>query len=234
MVPSWTETLLEAGIHVVGRTRFCVHPSERVRDIPVVGGTKDWDLEKLRDLAPDLVLLDREENPLSMAEACPFPVFDTHVDSLDALALEFARLGERFENEVLRRWSLDLHELLLHPPPVDWSTPPGLLESLPEKSADGAPLVYVIWKNPWMAVGPGTYIDSVLRFLGARMAPLPDGKYPEIQISSEDARHYLFSSEPFPFAKKKELLAGLPGHIVDGESYSWFGVRGLRFLQSLR
>lgn len=30
MVPSWTETLIECGVKVVGRTRYCVHPGDRV------------------------------------------------------------------------------------------------------------------------------------------------------------------------------------------------------------
>ncbi|MBM7456943.1 hypothetical protein HNR62_002845 [Oceanisphaera litoralis] len=30
MVPSWTETLIECGVNVVGRTRYCVHPADRV------------------------------------------------------------------------------------------------------------------------------------------------------------------------------------------------------------
>ena len=43
LVPSWTETLIEAGVDVVGRTRFCLHPRDRVKSIPAVGGTKDAD-----------------------------------------------------------------------------------------------------------------------------------------------------------------------------------------------
>ena len=36
LVPSWTETLIESGVEVVGRTRFCVHPGA-TKGIPVVG-----------------------------------------------------------------------------------------------------------------------------------------------------------------------------------------------------
>ena len=83
----------------MGRTRFCVHPRERVKAIPVVGGTKTWDLEKLRELAPDVVLLDRGENPRSMVDESPSPVRDTHVDSLESLAAEMDRLGTFFKND---------------------------------------------------------------------------------------------------------------------------------------
>jgi hypothetical protein len=40
-VPSWTETLLECGVNVVGRTRYCIHPTEKIQNIAIIGGTKD-------------------------------------------------------------------------------------------------------------------------------------------------------------------------------------------------
>ncbi|MBK9370350.1 MAG: hypothetical protein IPN01_29345 [Deltaproteobacteria bacterium] len=49
LVPSTTETLfaLGAGEAVVGVTRFCVHPAERLEGLPRVGGTKDLLLDRL-------------------------------------------------------------------------------------------------------------------------------------------------------------------------------------------
>jgi len=94
MVPSWTETLLECGCEVVGRTRFCIHP-ERVRDIPIVGGTKSIDWDKVGALNADLLLLDREENTRSMSVESPIEVFATHVTSVDDLAPELERLSVR-------------------------------------------------------------------------------------------------------------------------------------------
>jgi len=45
----------------------------------------------------------------------------------------------------------------------------------------------------------------------------------------------LASSEPYPFHRKRDALLALdrPVAIVDGESFSWFGVRSLEFLESL-
>jgi len=63
-------------------------------------------------------------------------------------------------------------------------------------------------------------------------------KYPKIDLADFDPAKtlLLFSSEPFPFGKKKKELLSLdfPSALVDGESYSWFGVRSLRFLQGQR
>lgn len=54
LVPSITELLCDLGLAgaLAGRTGFCIHPRETVRNIPKVGGTKDVDLDKVRALAP--------------------------------------------------------------------------------------------------------------------------------------------------------------------------------------
>ncbi|SVA87197.1 uncharacterized protein METZ01_LOCUS140051, partial [marine metagenome] len=58
LVPSLTETLLACGVEVVGRTRYCIHPAETVRDISVVGGTKGVNWQRVSELSPDLVIMD--------------------------------------------------------------------------------------------------------------------------------------------------------------------------------
>lgn len=236
MVPSWTETLLRAGIPVVGRTRYCIHPTELVRDIPVVGGTKEAQWDVIRDLEADLVLLDKEENPLEMAEECPLPYVATHVHSLESLHQEFLNLGERFKNEMLMTWAAQL-KAILDRGPLHWEEEsiPGLLEWVIAPVTPGPrPVLYVIWKKPWMAVSSETYIGSVLKQLGAEVSILPDDeKYPVIEIEEFKESLILFPSEPFPFHKKIEELRseGLIGAVVNGESYSWFGVRSLEFLR---
>ena len=63
LVPSWTETLICAGVDVVGRTRFCIHPEGKVGSIAALGGTKNLKSQELMNLKPDLIILDQEENP---------------------------------------------------------------------------------------------------------------------------------------------------------------------------
>ena len=64
LVPSSTETLLALGVDVVACTRFCEQPA-----IPHVGGTKNPDIAAIVALAPDLVVLDEEENRREDADA---------------------------------------------------------------------------------------------------------------------------------------------------------------------
>ena len=54
---------------LAGRTRYCIEPSWIRNTVPSVGGTKDPDLDRIRDLAPDLVILERDENPKEVADA---------------------------------------------------------------------------------------------------------------------------------------------------------------------
>ena len=245
MVPSWTETLLECGCEVVGRTRFCIHP-ERVKNIPIVGGTKAIDWDKLAALDADLLLLDREENTRPMREESPIDVFTTHVTSVDDLAPELARMATRLAcpglEDVAARW-----EQVANRPQgtlKSWRDLPGVIEWLcpPTDQAVG-PFTYLIWCDPWMAIGPDTFIASTLSAVGLPgdlLCPRDsvDGnpKYPVIDPASlPPGAVLLASSEPYPFHRKRDSLTGLgrPVAIVDGESFSWFGVRSLSFLEGV-
>lgn len=64
LVPSDTYNLfaLGAGERVVGRTRYCVEPAAEVAAIPIVGGTKDADVDAIVALAPHVVIANQEEN----------------------------------------------------------------------------------------------------------------------------------------------------------------------------
>ena len=63
LVPSQTELLHDLGATdlLVGRTKFCIHPPG-IQAIPVVGGTKQINQERLLEVKPDLVIGNHEEN----------------------------------------------------------------------------------------------------------------------------------------------------------------------------
>jgi len=238
LVPSWTELLIECGVNVVGRTRFCLHPAVKVHTLPAVGGTKDLNLEKLEALKADLLILDQEENLLWMKEKSPIPTLVTHVTSIDSVAGEIKKMADQLPEakeqllSIALRWKAISHLKRTW----DWHQIPGEIETIQRTQDSYENLVYVIWKKPWMAVAKDTFIGSVLGHLGAEnLIPPFQRKYPEFQMQDFDLKktYFLFSSEPFPFHKKKtELLQlGIEGSLVNGESFSWFGVRSLRFLE---
>ncbi|WP_321448680.1 helical backbone metal receptor [uncultured Cohaesibacter sp.] len=236
LVPSWTETLLAAGIMPVGRTRFCIHPQKAVADIPVVGGTKDWDWDKLVATKPDLILLDREENARFMGEQTDIPCHVTHVTSLEDMAATFADLARLLSNDKLQQMAERCRTLLsLQKQPWQPETPlPALMEwgRRPEHAPEK--ILYLIWRKPWMAVSRECFIGDSLSRLGVEIAHF-DEKYPAIDLDAFDPETTLLlcASEPYPFHAKKQLLAELPfAHaFVDGEWLSWYGIRSLEFLE---
>ena len=61
LVPSLTEAIVATDHALMaGATDWCTHPADL--DVPRVGGTKWPDLDRGRDLAPDLVVANAEEN----------------------------------------------------------------------------------------------------------------------------------------------------------------------------
>ncbi len=238
LVPSITETLIECGVEVVGRTRFCVHPVEQVKTIEKVGGTKDINWERCKALKPDLVIFDREENLKEMADSCPFPWVAAHITSVNNISAELIKLSETLVNtalhDVAMRWRA-VAQTQQQDTPINKI--PGMLEWW-RKPKTQSSLVYLIWRDPWMAIGEDTFIQSMLDQVGLQQARMEVGsKYPQVNLEDYDPAKttLLFSSEPFPFARQKEELIdlGYSCGLIDGELYSWYGVRSLKFLESL-
>ena len=230
LVPSITELVCELGLagELVGRTGFCIHPREVVREIPKVGGTKSVNLEKIRALAPTHVIVNVDENKKETADALakfvPNIVVTHPLAPEDNLAL-YRQIGSAFgkeqEAEVLcRRFEKEFLEIRK--------------KHYPERKT-----LYLIWKNPWMTVSRDTYISRTLALFGLQTLPeSADVRYPKLKdLNVGGIEQVLLSSEPYRFMEKhrKELLQQLrlPVHLIDGEMTSWYGSRaiaGLRYL----
>lgn len=204
LVPSVTETLLAWGVTPVGVTRFCEHP-----ELVAVGGTKDPDRHAIVDLAPDLVVVNDEENRREDADALVAAGLALEVLRIDAVGdvgPELARLAARLG--------------------VDW-TPPELPAP---RRADRRAFV-PIWRRPWMSLAAGTYGSSLLAHLGVAnvFADAPT-RYPEVTLadaSAAGADLVVAPSEPYPFGERHvaELAAVAPVLLVDGQDLFWWGVR---------
>ena len=241
LVPSLTETLIEAGINVVGRTRFCIHPKLQTSKIPAVGGTKDWNWPAIKSLNPDYLILDKEENPKQMAEQTEIPYLATHIKSIHDMPAGLRYLGKHLNSSLLKKYANDWEQVLKTPSkslglPSDKSL--GIVSWGRRPVGAIKKIIYLIWKNPWMAVSSDTFIGSMLEHhgLGGYIQKYPE-KYPVINLEAEadkESTLLIFSTEPYPFLKKQQGLAelGFPFAFIDGENLSWFGNRSLRFLQN--
>lgn len=264
MVPSITETLLECGFDVVGRTRYCIHPESKVRSIAVVGGTKDISWDKVKEVKPDLLILDKEENPKKFAENSPCAWWAGHAEGIDSVPRDLQELHDLLREKsvsddnakaldqlqkVIERWQNLIEQKDIERTESAFNDTegvafekvlqklPGLIQWIqkPEPQWKPEKTLYLIWKKPWIAVSKNTFIGSCLDFVSLS-APEFETKYPKIKLEDFDPKKtlLLFSSEPYPFAQEVDEIKALkfPSALVDGEKFSWFGVRSLSFLES--
>lgn len=233
LVPSQTELLYDLGLNdeVVGITKFCVHPDSWFRAKTRVGGTKQLKTDIIRQLQPDLIIANKEENVKEQIEALQenFPVWISDVNSLqDAgdMIQEIGRITGKAEkaNELVQQINKNFSRL---------QTPDYRLRT-----------IYLIWQNPYMTVGSDTFIHSMMKAAGFENMFANEKRYPEItleQLKDPDCELILLSSEPFPFKEKhrEELKAqGVKAQVMlaDGEMFSWYGSRLLKapeYFQSL-
>jgi len=236
LVPSLTELLFALGLGpaVVGRSTFCVHPSPEIDAVPRIGGTKKPRLDRIRTLAPTHVVVNVDENrreDVSALRELGSEIIVTHPlrpsDNLDLYAL----LGHVFSRKAEAERLTELFS-------AELAATETVGRRLPS-----APVLYLIWRAPWMTISEPTYISRMLALVNWQTLPLdPERRYPEIDLDDprlEGVAEILLPSEPFPFGEKhaRELAAirpGIPIRLVDGEYLSWYGSRAIAGLRNLR
>lgn len=222
LVPSQTELLFDLGLEerVVGITRFCIHPGSWFRSKTRVGGTKNVRLDVVRQLQPDLIIANKEENVREQVEALAkeFPVWVSDVNNMDEAMQMIESVGtitgaSEKAGQILRGIADRFHFLNITGRII--------------RSA------YLIWKDPYMAAGGDTFINDMMRRAGFWNVFSRVPRYPEVTVEAmrEAAISVLLlSSEPYPFNQKHidELRLSLPDTkivLVDGEIFSWYGSR---------
>ncbi|MCC6930396.1 MAG: ABC transporter substrate-binding protein [Gemmatimonadaceae bacterium] len=229
LCPSLTELVHDLGAadQVVGRTRFCIHPAPWVEGIERVGGTKNPNLARIIALAPDLVLMNEEENRredalalraagLAVHTSMPRTVRDVPQMVRDiAAAIARDADGERIAADIEQR---------------------AARVACAASARDPVSHACCIWREPWMTVNDDTFISAMLELGGARNVFGDRGdRYPafsldELRLAAPDV--VFLTSEPFPFGERHvaELVAATgwaPARfaLVDGELLSWHGSR---------
>ncbi|MBF9236679.1 ABC transporter substrate-binding protein [Hymenobacter sp. BT683] len=225
LVPSQTELLFDLGLgeKVVGVTKFCLHPAEARSQATVIGGTKNFDFDKIAALKPDLIIGNKEEN------------YQPGIEQLDA------------------HYPVWLSDISTLPEALDMIRRVGLITGTKDKAAalaseidasfaklngpePAATVAYFIWQKPYMVAATGTFIDDLLHRAGFVNAFAGLTRYPEItaeQLAATVPQRIFLSSEPYPFGEKhlaefQTICPGATVEIVDGELFSWYGSRLLQ------
>ncbi len=220
LVPSQTELLYDLGLkdEIVGITKFCIHPNELFRSKHRVGGTKKVNHDAIDKLNPDLIIANKEENLKSDIEILEtkYPVWVSDVNDLDSALEMIQKIGQITQreiesSEIIKEIKNKFAEII--------------------KPAVAPRTLYLIWKDPYMAAGGDTFINSMLHSCGMKNVLLSNTRYPKLKV--EDIRNLnpdviLLSSEPYPFSEKHvaEISKSIPESnclTVDGECFSWYG-----------
>jgi|TARA_R100001530_G_C4310693_1_gene152940 ABC-type Fe3+-hydroxamate transport system substrate-binding protein len=226
LVPSQTELLVALGLrkNIVGITKFCVHPKDLRKEKTIVGGTKQVDFEKIKSLKPDIIVCNKEENTEEMVLQLESvaPVWVSDIATISESIEMILQLGKIFEVdgralEITANINLKLEGFKEY------------VRDFPSKK-----VLYLIWKNPYMAVGKNTFIDELLQINNFENIIIKNNsRYPEVSIELlKTAELVLLSTEPYPFKKvDADVLAEefnsevKEVKLVDGEFFSWYGSR---------
>lgn len=254
LVPSVTESLfaIGAGDRVVGRTDYCVEPAA-AREIPTVGGTKDASVPAIVALAPDLVLMNQEENTRAMHDALVAAGIAVHLsfpktvtDAVELLETLVTLVGgDPATHDVVRAMR-------------------DAIAGYERARATRAPVrVFCpIWMDPLMTIHGETFISDVLDLAGGanvfatrtRRYPLAadlgralpwdaarvgdrDVRYPRVTLDEVVAAQpdvVILPDEPHPFSEADaqvfralDIPAARDGrvHRIDGKDLSWYSPR---------
>lgn len=228
LVPSITELLFDLGLtsELVACTNYCKYPKDRVGNILKVGGTKDFDLDKIRQVKPELIIAVKEENNrelvLEIAKEFPTIVFD--IVNLKSALRSIKLIGEIVSKEK------EAESLLAE---IDSE----ILKLKNKRPKTKKTVAYLIWHKPMMSVNTETYISDII-VLSAYSNVFDKQKENYFEFTEEELKakkpNYIFlSSEPFKFTEKhkqayQKQYPDSKVVLVDGEMFSWYGSRLLK------
>ena len=221
LVPSQTELLCDLGLEerVVGITKFCIHPDHWRKTKTIVGGPKNFQLEIIKQLQPDLIIGNKEENYFEGISALQqhAPVWMSDVKDFEEALKMIHSISMVTDCEVKGKEIVQRIQKAF-----------GVLKPVKKIKT-----LYLMWRNPWMGAANKTFIHSMMEKIGLINVLDKAERYPE--LSAERMRDLnpslvLLSTEPFPFAEKHigEVLGFIPNasvQLVDGEMFSWYGSR---------
>ncbi|TCP28636.1 substrate-binding family protein [Tenacibaculum skagerrakense] len=212
---------------MVGITKFCVHPFHLKQTKTIVGGTKNIKIDKIKELQPDIILCNKEENTKEIVEMCQ-QIADVHVSDIftlkDTMEL-IEEYGQLFNcrteaQNIIQKLNFKLSDFK------------NFIKNIEPKK-----VAYFIWRDPWMVAANNTFINHILELNKFDNIYKNKERYPEVVLKKirleGDPDLVFLSSEPYPFKEEHAFEIGRCTHhaktiFVDGELFSWYGSRMLK------
>jgi iron complex transport system substrate-binding protein len=159
LAPSVTEILfaLGAGPDVVGVSQYCDYPPQ-VRDLPRVGSFLTPNLEAIIALRPTLVVgleLSSDVRQIRALNSMGYPVLLVSDDSLQQIENSIETVGARINRQ------RDAHRLVAQIQTQIAAVQQRLANVKPQRA------LMLVGHQPIVAVGPGTYLDDLMRIARA-------------------------------------------------------------------
>lgn len=219
LVPSDTYSVIALGAvdRLVGRTKYCESPEAAA--VPIVGGTKDVDVDAVLALAPQLVIANQEENTRAALEALAGRVpllvslprrVESGISHLARLARALGVADSEPARSLIRR---------------------GYLLRDRTRAAPGPRAFVPIWMDPLMTMNADTFGSDVLEQVGVanafsdrlRLYPLAadlgktaprdasgrDVRYPRVtfeEVARRDPDLVILPDEPYAFSDAEAAM----------------------------
>jgi ABC-type Fe3+-hydroxamate transport system substrate-binding protein len=238
LIPSMTDSFVTLGLgkFLVGITDYCEVPAS-LGDIHRVGGVLDARKDEIAELAPDLIILNREENSAELADwlrAAGFPLWITFPRTVRQAVADLRDLALAYPTQNL------LQRIVWLEKAMEW------LEST--RPASLVKVFCPIWRegsashpSGWTTFNGDTYANDLLSLSGAEnvFAARGDARYPHVEpqdVEEAQPECILLPSEPFSFQDADleafvSLFPSVPAiqnhriFRIDGRLVFWHGTR---------
>lgn len=214
LVPSLSDAIAatpDVKHKLIGCTDWCTHvhglQPARLR------GTKNPRIDQILQLAPDVVIANKEENRRESVEElrdAGISVYVTDITTVSGSLSSMRRLMS-YVGAATVPW-LDEADTV-------WGQP------APDVLA-GVRVVVPIWRKPWMGVGADTFSNDILTRLGlTNVLADCDGRYPEfVPESVPECDLVVLPDEPYSFsATDGPQFFDCPSVLINGRFLTWYG-----------
>ena len=218
LVPSITEALASVRREaVVGATDWCTHPADLDDTLEArVRGTKNPNLDTIRELRPDVVIANHEENrelDVRRLRESGVRVEVTRIETVPEAVETFERLFDDVLGWERPDWLAEVRRAVVRP----------------AARGDRATVAIPIWRDPWMVVGGSTFTGDLARRLGwANAFAGSTDRYPKVdpaEIEAAGPDLVLLPDEPYVFTAEDgpEAFPHTETRLVSGRLLTWYG-----------